>query len=72
MQGERPEVPLVEVHLMDFEGEIYGEHLELQFVAPIRAEQRFPDLEVLREQIARDVELVRRILGAQDLSRAGD
>lgn len=62
LRGERPEVPAVEVHLIDFQGEIYGEHLELQFVARIRSEQRFPDLDALRVQIARDVERARELL----------
>jgi riboflavin kinase/FMN adenylyltransferase len=45
----------VEVHLIDFEGDLYGEHLELEFVALLRPEQRFEGLEGLQSQIGRDV-----------------
>ena len=62
LEGERPERPLVEVHLIDFEGDLYGEHLELLFIAALRRERRFEGLDELREQIARDVELARDAL----------
>ena len=45
----------VEAHLLDFDGDIYGEPLRLRFVERLRGEQRFADLDALREQIARDV-----------------
>jgi riboflavin kinase / FMN adenylyltransferase len=60
--GHRPtlgakasELPRVEVHLIDFDGELYGEFIELEFVVFLRAEQRFAGLEELKQQIARDV-----------------
>jgi riboflavin kinase/FMN adenylyltransferase len=46
----------VETFLPDFEGDLYGARLELAFLHRIRGEQRFADVEELREQIARDVE----------------
>lgn len=45
----------VEAHLLDHEGDLYGEELEINFVKPLRSEQKFPDLEALRKQIAIDV-----------------
>ncbi|TDJ69327.1 MAG: bifunctional riboflavin kinase/FAD synthetase [Planctomycetota bacterium] len=63
--GTRPERPLVEVHLLDFEGDLYGEHLELEFVACLRGEVRFDGLEALGEQIARDVADARRVLARE-------
>lgn len=45
----------VEVHLMDFEGELYGQEIELTFVGKLRDEKKFPSLEALREQIGRDI-----------------
>ncbi|MFN0006878.1 MAG: riboflavin biosynthesis protein RibF [Planctomycetota bacterium] len=54
--------PLVEVHLLDFEGDLYGRHLELEFHAFLRAERRFPDLDSLRAAIAQDVERSRALL----------
>lgn len=62
--GERSAAPVVEVHLIDFEGDLYGERVELEFVARIRSEQRFPDLGALEQQIARDVRAVRELLSS--------
>ena len=60
--GHRPTVeksaaaPLsVEAHLIGFDGDLYGQQLGLGFIARIRPEQRFPDLEALRCQIEDDV-----------------
>ena len=65
--GRRPtfktdDPPLAEAHLLDFEGDLYGCRVELTFEARLRAEQRFPSVDALREQIARDVERGRHIL----------
>jgi riboflavin kinase/FMN adenylyltransferase len=46
----------VEAHLIDFQGDLYGQELEIQFVEKLRAEQKFESLEALRHQIARDIE----------------
>ena len=54
--------PLVEVHLLDFSGDLYGEHLELEFHAFLRPERRFPGLEALRAAITHDVERARALL----------
>ncbi|MBL8859257.1 MAG: bifunctional riboflavin kinase/FAD synthetase [Planctomycetes bacterium] len=60
--GEKPVSPRVEVHLLDFEGDLYGQYIELEFVAFLREEQRFPSLEALKAQIARDVLRAREVL----------
>jgi len=54
--------PRVEVHLLDFEGDLYGEFLEVEFVARLRDEQRFPGLDALRAQIGKDVLQARKLL----------
>jgi len=54
--------PLVEVHVLDYSGDLYGERLELQFAGRLRSERRFPDLAALRAQIALDVEEARKVL----------
>ncbi len=59
---EPPRRPLVEVHLLDFEGDLYGERIELEFVARLRGEQRFAGVDELAAQIARDVDDARRLL----------
>jgi len=53
----------VEVHLLDFDGQIYGQEMEVTFVARLRAEMKFPSLEALREQIGRDVAAARELMG---------
>ena len=58
--GTRPTVrehpqPLLEVHLLDFEGVLYGRHLRVTFLEKLRAEQKFDGLDALRAAIAADV-----------------
>ncbi|MCY2960048.1 MAG: bifunctional riboflavin kinase/FAD synthetase [Planctomycetota bacterium] len=62
IEGARPETPRIEVHLLDFDGDLYGEHVELEFVAWLRPEQRFDGLPALQAQIARDVLAARATL----------
>jgi riboflavin kinase/FMN adenylyltransferase len=52
----------IETHLMDFEGDIYGERLELELVAHIRPETAFASVDDLVAQIAKDVETARELL----------
>jgi riboflavin kinase / FMN adenylyltransferase len=65
--GTRPTldgtVPLLEVHLFDFDGEIYGHTLDVDFIARLRDEKRFDSLEALVEQMHRDAAQARRALG---------
>jgi len=52
----RPEPQLrVEVHLIDFAGDLYGRELEITFLEKLRGERKFASLAELREQIARDI-----------------
>lgn len=48
--------PVLEVHLFDFDQEIYGEHLTVHFLHKLRDEMKFDGLDALKAQIARDVE----------------
>ena len=52
----------LEVHLMEFSGDLYGENLEVQFVTRLREEQRFPSLEALAAQIHADIAAARQAL----------
>jgi len=52
-----------EAHLIDFKGDVYGRRVEMSFMARLREERRFSDVEALREQIASDVGAARSILG---------
>lgn len=53
----------LEVHLFGFDAEIYGESLEVEFVAFVRPERKFEGVEELQAQIARDAEEARRLVG---------
>lgn len=57
--SERAE-PNLEVHLLDWSGDLYGATLEVRFLAHLRSERRFRGLEELREQIALDCDAARR------------
>jgi riboflavin kinase/FMN adenylyltransferase len=48
-------VPVLEVHLLDFERDIYGQHVQVEFLHKLRDEEKYPDLESLRRQIALDI-----------------
>lgn len=56
--------PIVEAYLLDFDGDLYGEAARVRFSARLRDEQRFASVEALVEQMARDVEEARAVLGA--------
>jgi len=55
---------LIEAHLLDFEGDLYGSELTLDFLARLRGERRFDDAGSLVEQMGRDVERTRAVLDA--------
>jgi riboflavin kinase/FMN adenylyltransferase len=64
--GRRPTVqnptpgPRVEVHLLDFNGDLYGQTLEVTFVSKLRDEQKFASLDELKAQVARDITAARK------------
>ncbi len=51
--------PVLEVHLLDYSGDLYGELLSVEFLHPLRKERRFESLDALKEQIARDISAAR-------------
>ncbi len=60
---DRLAAPIVETHLLDYAGgEFYGQQLRLDFVARLRAEQKFSGVEELLAQIHRDIEAGRLVL----------
>jgi riboflavin kinase/FMN adenylyltransferase len=52
----------LEVHLLNFDGDIYGEYLEIELVKYIRSEKSFNSADELRNQIAADIVQIREIL----------
>ncbi len=66
--GVRPTVnqvpePLLEVHLFDFEGDLYGQRMAVEFVAKLRDEMKFDGLDALTAQMHLDARQAREILG---------
>ncbi len=66
--GVRPTVnevaqPLLEVHLFDFDGNLYGQRMAVEFVAKLRDEQKFDGLQALKTQMALDARMAREVLG---------
>lgn len=69
--GVRPTVggggePLLEAHLFDFDGDLYGRRIDIEFVAKLRDELKFSDLDAMVRQIDLDAEQARRILRADE------
>lgn len=52
----------LEVHLIGYQGDLYGQPLAVDFVARVRDTQPFPSLEALKEQIQQDVQTVLKIV----------
>ncbi|MBX3206284.1 MAG: bifunctional riboflavin kinase/FAD synthetase [Labilithrix sp.] len=71
--GVRPTVDgtslRVEVHLFDFDGDLYGQSMRVHLVSRIRDEKKFAGIDELRAQIALDAEAARRVLAS---ARPGD
>lgn len=70
--GTRPTVAAgrsFEVHLLDFDGDLYGRELRVGFVARLREERKFPDLGALKQQIQRDIEAARSAVHETEAER---
>jgi riboflavin kinase/FMN adenylyltransferase len=67
--GTRPTVGgtrlQLEVHLFDFNAEIYGHHVSVDFLQRIRDEQRFDSFDLLRQQIDRDAQQAREFFASR-------
>lgn len=65
-QGVHPTAPegkpTIEAHLLDFDGELYGAAVRVEYLRYLRPERRFESLDALRAQLARDRESVREWL----------
>jgi riboflavin kinase/FMN adenylyltransferase len=64
--GTRPTVgggqALLEAHLFDYSGDLYGRHLAVEFVVRLRDELRFDNVALLAEQMRRDAARARQLL----------
>jgi riboflavin kinase / FMN adenylyltransferase len=52
----------IEAHVFDFNGDLYQRFIEVEFVARIRSEQKFPDMEALKVQLQEDKKLALELL----------
>jgi len=59
------QIPSLEAYLLDFDRDIYGQYLKLEFVARIRDELKFESVEALIEKIHNDVDVTRSILAGK-------
>lgn len=73
--GTRPVVagiePLLEAHLFDFDGDLYGRRIEVEFVAKLRDEQPFDDLDALVAKMHDDASKARTLLDVPQAEPAG-
>jgi riboflavin kinase/FMN adenylyltransferase len=73
--GIRPTVngkePLLEAHVFDFDGDLYGKRIEVEFVEKLRDEEKFADLDAMVKQIDRDAVAARKILSCGTTAAAG-
>ena len=64
--GIRPTVggkrPVLETHIFDFEKDIYGSRITVQFIEKIREEVKFDSIDLLKSQIKKDIEEAKKIL----------
>lgn len=73
--GVRPTIdngaPLLETYLFDFDADIYGRELTVEFIARIREERKFNSLDALKAEMARDMARAREILAARRFGNSG-
>ena len=58
--GQEPPKPTIEVHLLDWSGDLYGQTLTVELESFLRPEQKFSSLDDLKAQIQRDCQVARR------------
>ena len=69
--GVRPTVSeqgraVLEVYVFDFKGDLYGEHLRVDFLHKLRDEEKYVDLDTLKQQIAIDIVNIKNYFGHRD------
>jgi riboflavin kinase/FMN adenylyltransferase len=62
--GTRPTVdgqnPVLEVHILDYSGNLYGKKITVEFLEKVRDEKKFSGLDELKEQIFKDISTARQ------------
>jgi riboflavin kinase/FMN adenylyltransferase len=62
MYGDSETKPTIETHLLDFEGNLYGKPIQLDFCIRLRKEKRYESVDVLKRQIQLDIERCRKYI----------
>jgi riboflavin kinase/FMN adenylyltransferase len=74
--GTRPTIddgpPLLEVHLLDFDGDLYGREMQVEFIERIRDERKFDSIPSLAAEMERDKKRARAILAVRGESGFGE
>ena len=64
--GTRPTVdgskPVLEIHIFNFNENIYGQRLTVEFINKLREEKKFDNIDLLKEQILQDISQAKKIL----------
>jgi riboflavin kinase/FMN adenylyltransferase len=73
--GNRPTVTgdptmLLETHLLDYQGDLYGRRVEVEFHTRLRDERRFESVEELKAQIEKDIQAARHFFNGLSAPRA--
>lgn len=63
-EGHKEEEPTLEVHVIDYNGNLYDKNVQIEFLEYIRSERKFPNVEALIDQISKDVATARDIASA--------
>lgn len=71
--GVRPTIgekikPILEVHLLDFKGSLYGEIMTVEFLHKLREEQKFDSLDLLKAQIYRDIDEAKAFFAGESIT----
>ncbi|EKE19777.1 MAG: hypothetical protein ACD_8C00107G0004 [uncultured bacterium] len=53
--------PLLEAHLLDFEGDLYGKKIEVEIDSKIRESIKFEDEDEIKKQVLKDIEIIRNL-----------
>jgi riboflavin kinase/FMN adenylyltransferase len=67
VQRRKQDEPVIEAHLLDFEGDVYDQTISLDFCVRLRGEKRFRSTELLKKQVAKDISLTRQYLAHRSL-----
>ena len=58
----------IEAHIMDYQGNLYGQQVSLYFIDRLRDEKRFPSIQALIEQIQQDIDQTRDLVKSIQLA----